>query len=347
MLIRLLVNWLILAIALGVAGAVVPAVEVKGGFLDPHVGGPAVRARQRPSRPDPALPLAAADRGHARPLRHRRQRRPAGDHGGASTLPSSRWTIATRSRPTSPPRSSARGCQVETLAQTANELQIVLPDAVGSALRDGLREEAAPISRRLAEVKGLSNQMVRRMERLETDLLAERHARIDDLQLLVDLITGQWRAMNERLDRIERMLERAAAHERRLDPAGLGRGRPLDRYSAGSTSSKREPLPDLGLEVDPSAERAPRAPSRSRARGRCRPPPRRTARKSRSRSSGAIPGPVSSTATRICPFDRASSRLIRPPSGVARNAFESRLSTIWSTRSPSETITGRALTSTR
>ena len=71
--------------------------------------------------------------------------------------------------------------QVEALAQTADELQIVLPDAVGSALRDGLREEAAPISRRLAEVKGLSNQMIRRLERLETDLLIERHARVDDL----------------------------------------------------------------------------------------------------------------------------------------------------------------------
>ena len=33
MLIRLVVNWLILAVAVGVAGAVVPAVEVKGGFL--------------------------------------------------------------------------------------------------------------------------------------------------------------------------------------------------------------------------------------------------------------------------------------------------------------------------
>jgi hypothetical protein len=83
----------------------------------------------------------------------------------------------------------------------------VLPDAVGSALRDGLREEAAPISRRLAEVKGLSNQMIRRLERLETDLLAERHARVDDLGLLVDLITSQWRGLNDRLDRIEQMLE--------------------------------------------------------------------------------------------------------------------------------------------
>ena len=96
--------------------------------------------------------------------------------------------------------------QVEALAQTADELQIVLPDAVGSALRDGLREEAAPISRRLAEVKGLSNQMIRRLERLETDLLIERHARVDDLNLLVELLTTQWKSLNERLDKIETAL---------------------------------------------------------------------------------------------------------------------------------------------
>ena len=97
--------------------------------------------------------------------------------------------------------------QIEALAQTADELQVVLPDAVGSALRDGLREEAAPISRRLAEVKGLANQLIRRLERLETDLLIERHARVDDLQLLVDLITAQWKGLNHRLDRIEASLE--------------------------------------------------------------------------------------------------------------------------------------------
>jgi hypothetical protein len=97
--------------------------------------------------------------------------------------------------------------QVEALAQTADELQVVLPDAVGNALHDGLREEAAPISRRLAEVKGLSNQMIRRLERLETEVLIERHARVEDLALLVELITTQWRSMNERLDRIERALE--------------------------------------------------------------------------------------------------------------------------------------------
>jgi len=112
--------------------------------------------------------------------------------------------------------------QIEALALTADELQVVLPDAVGSALREGLREEAAPIARRLAEVKGLANQTIRRLERLEGDLLAERHARVDDLGLLVDLITGQWRAMNERLDRIERALQQPSAPVVELRPADAG-----------------------------------------------------------------------------------------------------------------------------
>jgi hypothetical protein len=109
--------------------------------------------------------------------------------------------------------------QVEALAATADELQTVLPEAVGTAMRDGLREEAAPISRRLAEVKGLLNGTIRRMERLETDLLAERHARVDDLELLVDLIAGGWRGINARLDRIEAALAPRAGQVVELRPA--------------------------------------------------------------------------------------------------------------------------------
>jgi hypothetical protein len=109
--------------------------------------------------------------------------------------------------------------QVEALAATADELQNVLPEAVGTAMRDGLREEAAPISRRLAEVKGLLNGTIRRMERLETDLLAERHARVDDLELLVDLIAGGWRGINARLDRIEAALAPRAGQVVELRPA--------------------------------------------------------------------------------------------------------------------------------
>jgi hypothetical protein len=75
------------------------------------------------------------------------------------------------------------------------------------ALRDGLREEAAPISRRLAEVKGLSNNAIRRLDGIEHTLASERDARIDDLALLVELLTEGWRSLNARLDRIEAALE--------------------------------------------------------------------------------------------------------------------------------------------
>ena len=93
--------------------------------------------------------------------------------------------------------------QIEALAATAAELESAIPDRVTSAIRDGLRAEAAPMSRRVAEVRGLMNQVIRRLERLEGDLTAERYARVDDLGLLVDLIASSWRSVDERLARIE------------------------------------------------------------------------------------------------------------------------------------------------
>jgi hypothetical protein len=97
--------------------------------------------------------------------------------------------------------------QVEALAATAAELEASLPDRVGEAVRDGIRVEARPVSRQLAEVRGLANQTIRRLERIETELLAERGSRVDDLGLLVDLIDSGWRALDERLRRIEEALQ--------------------------------------------------------------------------------------------------------------------------------------------
>jgi hypothetical protein len=79
-------------------------------------------------------------------------------------------------------------------------------DEIREALRDGLREEAMPIGRRLAEVKGLSNNAIRRLAGIEATIEAERNARLDDVTLLIDLLTEGWRAMNTRLDRIEAAL---------------------------------------------------------------------------------------------------------------------------------------------
>jgi hypothetical protein len=100
--------------------------------------------------------------------------------------------------------------QLEGLAQTAAELQSVLPEQVGDAVREGVRTEARPLARQVAEVRGLANGVVRRLERIEGDLLGERHARIDDLALLVDLITSGWKNVDTRLDRLEQSLSPAA-----------------------------------------------------------------------------------------------------------------------------------------
>jgi hypothetical protein len=97
--------------------------------------------------------------------------------------------------------------EIEALAATAAELEASLPGQVGDAVREGIRVEARPVSRQLAEVRGLANQTIRRLERIETELLAERSSRVDDLGLLVDLVDSGWRAVDERLRRIEEALQ--------------------------------------------------------------------------------------------------------------------------------------------
>src|SRR5918911_1735532 len=97
--------------------------------------------------------------------------------------------------------------QVEELAETAAQLEATLPERIDVALQDGLREQVRPVGRNLAELRGLTNQVIRRLERIEGDLLAERHARVDDLALLVDLISSGWKSVDERLGALEKNLQ--------------------------------------------------------------------------------------------------------------------------------------------
>jgi len=101
--------------------------------------------------------------------------------------------------------------QLEALAATAAELEASIPAQIGAAVHDGLRAEVLPVARQLAEIRGLLNQAIRRLERLEGDLLAERHARVDDLALLVDLVSSGWRGVDRRLARLEQALDRDIA----------------------------------------------------------------------------------------------------------------------------------------
>lgn len=93
--------------------------------------------------------------------------------------------------------------QMAELGELAAKLEASLPERVGQAVDEGMRAQALPVARQLAEVRGLASQTIRRLERIETDTLAERNARVEDLSLLVDLITSGWQSVDERLGRIE------------------------------------------------------------------------------------------------------------------------------------------------
>lgn len=131
--------------------------------------------------------------------------------------------------------------QVEALAVTAAELEAGIPVQVGHAVRDGLRTEVLPVGRHVAEIRGLLNQAIRRLERLEGELLAERKARVDDLALLVELVTSGWRGVDARLERLERPLVVDVTE--------------ADEDDAPAPEASRVELPSLGRHADAMVER--------------------------------------------------------------------------------------------
>ena len=94
--------------------------------------------------------------------------------------------------------------QVEALTTATAALAETLPSEVGEAVR----EQARPMGRNLAETRGLMNQVIRRLEQVEADLTSERHARVDDLALLVDLVAAGWQNVDSRLAKLESLVGR-------------------------------------------------------------------------------------------------------------------------------------------
>ena len=105
----------------------------------------------------------------------------------------------------------ADGAALDALLVRARE-QVEALAALGDALPDrvehAVQEQAQPMARNLAEIRGLANQLIRRLSALEGDLLTERNARVDDLALLVDLVSSGWKGVDARLGRIEAVVNR-------------------------------------------------------------------------------------------------------------------------------------------
>jgi hypothetical protein len=101
--------------------------------------------------------------------------------------------------------------QIEALAVTVAGLESSIPVQVAAAIEDATRAEVLPVARHIAEIHGLLNQTIRRLERIEAEQLAERHARVDDLALLIDLVTSGWRGVDARLTAVEERLASVTA----------------------------------------------------------------------------------------------------------------------------------------
>jgi hypothetical protein len=113
-----------------------------------------------------------------------------------------------------------------------------IDEQIAAAVRDGVRVEAAPVGRHLAEVRGMSVRAIRQLERIEANLAAERSSRVDDLAVLVDLFTAGWRSVDERIARIEELL----GGDERIDVIGLP-GSEQDALSAEVKASAQVKLP--------------------------------------------------------------------------------------------------------
>jgi DNA repair exonuclease SbcCD ATPase subunit len=93
--------------------------------------------------------------------------------------------------------------RLERLTAEAEQAATAIPERIENAIQEGMRDQVAPAARNLAEIRGLMNQLIRRLDHLESDSAVDRHARVDDLALLVDLISSGWANVDRRLGRIE------------------------------------------------------------------------------------------------------------------------------------------------
>jgi hypothetical protein len=95
---------------------------------------------------------------------------------------------------------------VDELRRSASELAAILPTRVEAAVARALGEDEGGLGRRLDEVRDQAGGISAAVERVERDLLAERMARVEDLEVLVNLVSGGLGALRSDLDAVSRQL---------------------------------------------------------------------------------------------------------------------------------------------
>ncbi len=144
---------------------------------------------------------------------------------------------------------------VDELRGTARELAAILPTRVEAAVARALGQDEGGLGRQLGDVLGETLQNGSALDRVERDLLAERMARVDDLEIMVRLITSgvaslksEIAVLAERVEALQGTLERplTLTLERPADPgpAAGAETNPSVRIGAQVESIAHAPLHD-------------------------------------------------------------------------------------------------------
>jgi len=100
----------------------------------------------------------------------------------------------------------AREQLMHAVVQVAAELETGRPAAPGGIRYQAL--EVGPLAERMTQIDGLFERLVENIDGIKRELGRARSERLEDLTLIVDLLTTSWRTVDQRLGRIERKLER-------------------------------------------------------------------------------------------------------------------------------------------
>ncbi len=144
---------------------------------------------------------------------------------------------------------------VDELRGTARELAAILPTRVEAAVARALGQDEGGLGRQLGDVLGETLQNGSALDRVERDLLAERMARVDDLEIMVRLISSgvaslkrEIAVLAERVEALQGTLERplTLTLERPADPgpAAGAETNPSVRIGAQVESIAQAPLHD-------------------------------------------------------------------------------------------------------
>jgi len=106
--------------------------------------------------------------------------------------------------------------EIEEVKEIAADLRAILPTRIEAAVQRALEaHEGAPVDTRVAELHALALDTAQRTRALAADVRADRVSRVEDLEVVVDLLAeglgavrGDVSRLEARSQRIEKELER-------------------------------------------------------------------------------------------------------------------------------------------